>query len=354
MAHVDSLRTFEGAVALVTGGASGIGRAIGESLARRGARVVLADLQVDLAKEIAARIKENGGQATALALDVTDYPATSQLVQNTYQSLGRLDYVFNIAGIGIVGEARYYAIEDWCRVLDVNLRGVVHGVHAAYPIMLRQGFGHIVNMASGAGLWPSPFVVSYCASKHAVVGLSTSLRIEAAAARIRVSVLCPGAVRNPGAHRRSEVRQSTAAALSRGSPKVGRTSTPHATGTVCRSSPSRRGQEPSDHRHPIHLENPVVAQPFVTEPRFLSGAKIVGDREAEHGASAAPAMRDCSPRVRMSTRKAVANTQCAVYMSGSIFGPWLTCRIGWVGSMCCVTSQLVIEPNHPVDLIVTL
>jgi NAD(P)-dependent dehydrogenase (short-subunit alcohol dehydrogenase family) len=197
MAHVDSLRTFEGAVALVTGGASGIGRAIGESLARRGARVVLADLQVDLAEDIAARIKENGGQATALALDVTDYPATIQLVQNTYQSSGRLDYVFNIAGIGIVGEARYYAIEDWYRVLDVNLRGVVHGVQAAYPIMLRQGFGHIVNMASGAGLWPSPFVVSYCASKHAVVGLSTSLRIEAAAAGIRVSVLCPGAVRTP-------------------------------------------------------------------------------------------------------------------------------------------------------------
>jgi NAD(P)-dependent dehydrogenase (short-subunit alcohol dehydrogenase family) len=197
MEHVDSLRTFEGAVAIVTGGASGIGRAIGESLARRGAQVVLADLQVDLAKEIAARIKENGGQATAEALDVTDYPATSQLVQNTYQSSGRLDYVFNIAGIGIVGEARYYAIEDWYRVLDVNLRGVVHGVQAAYPIMLRQGFGHIVNMASGAGLWPSPFVVSYCASKHAVVGLSTSLRIEAAAAGIRVSVLCPGAVRTP-------------------------------------------------------------------------------------------------------------------------------------------------------------
>jgi short-subunit dehydrogenase len=73
----------------------------------------------------------------------------------------------------------------------------VHGVHAAYPIMLRQGFGHIVNMASVAGLWPSPFVVSYCATKHAVVGLSKSLRIEAAPAGVRVSVLCPGPVRTP-------------------------------------------------------------------------------------------------------------------------------------------------------------
>jgi len=192
-----SLRTFAGAVAIVTGGASGIGRALGEALARRGAWVVLADRQVDLAQEVATRIREGGGRATAEDLDVTDFPAMNRLVQNTFQSAGRLDYVFNIAGIGIVGEARYYELEDWYRVLDVNLRGVVHGVQAAYPIMLRQGFGHIVNMASGAGLWPSPFVVSYCTTKHAVVGLSTSLRIEAAAAGVRVSVLCPGAVRTP-------------------------------------------------------------------------------------------------------------------------------------------------------------
>jgi NAD(P)-dependent dehydrogenase (short-subunit alcohol dehydrogenase family) len=192
-----SLRTFEGAVAIVTGGASGIGRALGEALAQRGASVVLADLQVDRAEEVAARIREGGGRATAEDLDVADFPATNRLVQDTFRSAGRLDYVFNIAGIGIVGEARYYELEDWYRLLDVNLRGVVHGVQAAYPIMLRQGFGHIVNMASGAGLWPSPFVVGYCATKHAVVGLSTSLRIEAAAAGVRVSVLCPGAIRTP-------------------------------------------------------------------------------------------------------------------------------------------------------------
>ncbi len=192
-----ALRTFAGAVAIVTGGASGIGRALGEALARHGATVLLADRQVDLARQVAAGIREGGGQATAEELDVTDFPAMNRLVQNTFQETGRLDYFFNIAGIGIVGEARHYELEDWYRVLDVNLRGVVHGVHAAYPIMLRQGFGHIVNMASVAGLWPSPFVVSYCATKHAVVGLSTSLRIEAAPAGVRVSVLCPGPVRTP-------------------------------------------------------------------------------------------------------------------------------------------------------------
>jgi NAD(P)-dependent dehydrogenase (short-subunit alcohol dehydrogenase family) len=193
----DSLRTFEGAAAIVTGGASGIGRALSEALAKRGASVVLADLQFDLADQVAGGIRADGGRATAVLLDVTDSVATDRLVQNTFESAGRLDYIFNVAGIGIVGEARYYTLEDWNRIVDVNLGGVVHGVHAAYPILLRQGFGHIVNMASGAGLWPSPFVVGYCTTKHAVVGLSTSLRIEAAAAGVRVSVLCPGPVRTP-------------------------------------------------------------------------------------------------------------------------------------------------------------
>jgi NAD(P)-dependent dehydrogenase (short-subunit alcohol dehydrogenase family) len=192
-----SLRTFEGAVAVVTGGASGIGRALGEALARRGARVVLADLQLDLAQAVAAHIRETGGQATAAPLDVTDFAATNQLIQDTCRAEGRLDYVFNNAGIGIQGEASLYQLEDWYRVLDVNLRGVVHGVQAAYPIMLRQGFGHIVNTASLAGLVPAPLVVSYTTSKHAVVGLSLALRIEADAAGVRVSVLCPGVVRTP-------------------------------------------------------------------------------------------------------------------------------------------------------------
>jgi NAD(P)-dependent dehydrogenase (short-subunit alcohol dehydrogenase family) len=192
-----SLRTFADAVVIVTGGASGIGRALGEALARRGASVVLADVQAGLVQDVASQIRNAGGRATALALDVTDFPATNRLVQNTFDGQGRLDYIFNIAGIGIVGEARYYELDDWYRMLDVNVRGVVHGVQAAYPFMLRQGFGHIVNMASGAGLWPSPFVVGYCATKHAIVGLSTALRIEAAAAGVRVSVLCPGAIRTP-------------------------------------------------------------------------------------------------------------------------------------------------------------
>jgi NAD(P)-dependent dehydrogenase (short-subunit alcohol dehydrogenase family) len=195
MPQANSLRTYRGAVAIVTGGASGIGRALGEALARRGARVVLADRQIDVAREVAAGVVAAGGHASAAEVDVTDFAATERLIKSTFESEGRLDYLFNNAGVGVVGEARSYELDDWARVLDVNLRGVIHGVQAAYPIMLRQGFGHIVNTASAAGLFPSPLVVSYVAAKHAVVGLSTALRIEAAAASVRVSVLCPGAVR---------------------------------------------------------------------------------------------------------------------------------------------------------------
>jgi NAD(P)-dependent dehydrogenase (short-subunit alcohol dehydrogenase family) len=197
MTQHSGLRTFDGAVAIITGGASGIGRALGEALARRGADVVLADRQADLAQTVAGAIRANGGRATAAELDVTDFPATERLVRQTVDRHGRLDYVFNNAGIGISGEVRYYDIKDWESVFDVNIRGVVHGVQAAYPVMLRQGFGHIVNTASLAGLVSFPTIVSYCAAKHAVVGLSTALRVEAAEAGVRVSVLCPGAVKTP-------------------------------------------------------------------------------------------------------------------------------------------------------------
>jgi len=197
MGSQNSLRVFAGAVAIVTGATSGIGRALAEALAQRRAAVVLAGLRIDLAREVAAGIRAAGGQATAALVDVREFASVQELVQATWHEHGRLDYMFNNAGIGIGGPVREYQIEDWYSVLDVNLRGVVNGVQAAYPLMLRQGFGHIVNTASMAGLVPTPGTVGYAASKFGVVGLSTSLRAEAAAAGIRVSVLCPGVIRTP-------------------------------------------------------------------------------------------------------------------------------------------------------------
>ena len=192
-----NIRIFDGATAIVTGAASGIGRALAEELATRGCEVVLADLQIELAEEVASGVLASGGKAKAVKVDVTDLSAMEQLVQETVKRTGRLDYIFNNAGIVIGGFVSRYGIEDWDRVVDVNLRGVINGIQAVYKIMVEQGFGHIVNTASMAGLMPGPGNVAYTTTKHAVVGLSTSLRAEAARLGVRVSVLCPGVVRTP-------------------------------------------------------------------------------------------------------------------------------------------------------------
>jgi NAD(P)-dependent dehydrogenase (short-subunit alcohol dehydrogenase family) len=192
-----TIRIFEGATAIVTGGASGIGRALAVGLAKRGSEVVLADLQIELAEEVASEINLSGGKAKAVKIDVTDFSAMERLIQDTVQHTGRLDYLFNNAGIGIGGGVNLYGIEDWNQVIDVNLRGVINGIQAAYKIMITQGFGHIVNTASMAGLMLGPGNVAYTTTKHAVVGLSESLRIEAAEAGVRISVICPGVVGTP-------------------------------------------------------------------------------------------------------------------------------------------------------------
>lgn len=191
------IRVYRDAVAVITGGASGIGRALAGELAGRGCEIVIADLQVGLAEEVAGQICAAGGKATAFKVDVTDFAAVAEVVKKTAARTGRLDYLFNNAGIGIGGEVRDFTLEDWNRVIDVNVRGVINGVQAAYPLMLNQGFGHIVNTASMAGLVPIPVLAAYTASKHAVVGLSKTLRIEAVASGVRVSVLCPGVIRTP-------------------------------------------------------------------------------------------------------------------------------------------------------------
>jgi NAD(P)-dependent dehydrogenase (short-subunit alcohol dehydrogenase family) len=164
-----NIRIFDGATAIVTGAASGIGRALAEELAKRGCEVILADLQVELAEEIASEINNSGGKAKAIKVDVTYFPAMEQFIQETVRRTGRLDYIFNNAGIVIGGYVNHYGIEDWNRVVDVNLRGVINGIQAAYKIMVQQGFGHIVNTASMAGLMPGPGNVPYTTTKHAVV-----------------------------------------------------------------------------------------------------------------------------------------------------------------------------------------
>ncbi len=192
---------FREKVAIVTGGASGIGAAIGAALVARGAHVVLADVDGPAATATAARLQDRvpvrDGSAIGRALDVRDSDAVQALVAGVAEAHGHLDLVFNNAGISIGGESHTMASEVWRRVIDVNLTGVINGVTAAYPIMVGQGHGHIVNTASAAGLAPAVMTAAYSASKHGVVGLSLALRPEAAQHGVRVSVLCPGAVDTP-------------------------------------------------------------------------------------------------------------------------------------------------------------
>ncbi|UCE55398.1 MAG: SDR family oxidoreductase [Desulfobacterales bacterium] len=191
------MRSFQDCICIVTGGASGIGKALCAEVAHRGAQVIITDINSDLGEKTAETIKESGGNAQFVTLDVTDYASFQRVVDDTISDFGRLDYLFNNAGIAIFSEARDCTQEDWCKVIDTDLYGPVNGVASAYPQMVRQGFGHIVNIASIAGLVAPTHLASYAASKHGVVGLSLSLRIEAAHLGVKVSVVCPGFIRTP-------------------------------------------------------------------------------------------------------------------------------------------------------------
>jgi NAD(P)-dependent dehydrogenase (short-subunit alcohol dehydrogenase family) len=188
------MHAWTDSTAFITGGGSGIGRALARALTSRGTRVCVADLDGEAAQRVAA---ECGERASAVTLDVRDADAVRLAITEFATRTGRLDYLFNNAGIGAGGESEEIPLAVWRGVVDVNVFGVLHGVLAAYPIMLRQGSGHIVNTASLAGLGPAPLLTPYALSKHAVVGLSRSLRIEAAPRGVRVSALCPGVIETP-------------------------------------------------------------------------------------------------------------------------------------------------------------
>jgi NAD(P)-dependent dehydrogenase (short-subunit alcohol dehydrogenase family) len=186
-----------GKVAFVTGGASGIGAALATKLVAKDAEVWIADRQVGLAQELAQRLQGGGGRAHAIELDVRSYPSFDRAVAEAVQRSGRIDFLFNNAGSGVGGELDSYTLDDWNDVFDVNLRGVVHGIQAVYPIMIRQHSGHIVNTASMAGMITTVSQASYTATKHAIVAISKTLRLEAERHSVQVSVLCPGVIRTP-------------------------------------------------------------------------------------------------------------------------------------------------------------
>jgi NAD(P)-dependent dehydrogenase (short-subunit alcohol dehydrogenase family) len=183
---------FAGRSAVVTGGASGIGYALCSELHRAGAVVYAADLNAAGLR----RLQDGCGakRLVTVRLDVTDEPAVKALLERVALEHGRLDYLFNNAGIVVGGDFEHMDAARWKKIIDINLWGVIHGTQHGYALMLRQGQGHIVNTSSTAGVSPVAKSTAYAATKHAVVGLSTSLREEARRHGVRVSVVIPGLV----------------------------------------------------------------------------------------------------------------------------------------------------------------
>jgi len=186
---------FEGRTAIITGAASGIGRALAEQLGRLGARLLLVDRDARALSEAVGAVLACGAEVAGQVVDVTDAAAVTAAVERMVETHGRLDFIFNNAGIGVGGEMMDLTAEQWRTVIDVNLFGVINGARAAWPVMVGQGSGHIVNVGSVAGLFPLPGEGAYAASKFGVVGLSRVMRMEGADLGVRVTLVCPGRIR---------------------------------------------------------------------------------------------------------------------------------------------------------------
>ena len=177
-------------VVLVTGASSGIGEAIARELARAGARVVIGARRLDRLEALKADIEAAGGEALARAVDVTSREDVKAFVDAARERFGRIDVIVNNAGVMPLSPLAALKVDEWDRMIDVNIRGVLHGIAAALPIMEEQGEGQIINIASTAGHQVLPTGSVYCATKFAVRVISESLRQETD--KVRVSVVSPG------------------------------------------------------------------------------------------------------------------------------------------------------------------
>lgn len=177
--------------AVVTGAGSGLGRALCEELARRQARVLVSDIDAATAGETARRVTAAGGEAHVQVCDVTRPEQVEALATVAEEALGGVDLLVNNAGVLSAGRVGELPLAEWKHVLDVNLWGVIHGCHAFVPRMRRQGSGHILNIASAAGLLYAPDLAPYNVSKAGVVALSETLYSELRPVGIGVTVACP-------------------------------------------------------------------------------------------------------------------------------------------------------------------
>ena len=183
---------FAGKVVVITGGASGLGRGLGEALARGGAKLVVGDIDFAAANALCDELSRAGDSATAVAVDVTDAASVERLVAHAVALHGRLDYMINNAGIAAAGEFQDVSADTIRRVVEIDLLGAAYGTLAAYRQMVRQRGGHIVNIASMLALFPNPLAAAYAAAKHGLGGLTQSVSAEAAAYGVSLTLVCPG------------------------------------------------------------------------------------------------------------------------------------------------------------------
>lgn len=189
------MKNFRDKVVVITGAGSGIGRAVALAFAKEGARVHVVDLERARSESVADEIRSAGGRAIPHQVDCRSRTEIEALADELWASEGRVDILHNNAGIGHGGRIEQTTLEDWDRVLSINLWGTIIGIQTFVPRMLRQGGeAHLINTASGLGLVAAPGMAPYCASKFAVVGISESLTSELAPKGIGVTVLCPGII----------------------------------------------------------------------------------------------------------------------------------------------------------------
>ena len=183
-----------GKVVVITGASSGLGEATARLLSSQGASVVLGARRVDRLKSLADELTQKGGKALAVATDVTNSDQVKSLVAASVQKFGRIDVMINNAGLMPLSLIERLKIDDWNRMIDVNIKGVLYGIAAALPHMKKQKSGHIINVSSVAGHEVRPGSVVYSATKHAVRVISEGLRQEVKPYNIRTTVISPGAV----------------------------------------------------------------------------------------------------------------------------------------------------------------
>jgi NAD(P)-dependent dehydrogenase (short-subunit alcohol dehydrogenase family) len=247
---------LKGKVALITGGGSGMGRASCALFAREGARVVVVDRAADAGQETAAQIRDEGGDASFVEADVSDPAHVERMVAATVDSYGRIDVLFNNAGIeGPSVTLLEYGEDDWARVIAVNLTAVYRAMRAAIPHMIEQGGGVILSTASVAGLVGLARSSAYSAAKAGVIGLTRTVALEYGPHNIRANCICPGFISTP---------------------MLGRVLGDRAESALDRLAPLRRVGQADDIAHAaLYLASDeaayVTGVPFVVDGGFVAG-----------------------------------------------------------------------------------